>query len=312
MRKTILVLTLLFSAMNMMAQSYPFKTERNEIGTKFTMNDYVYTGGRIWDEDGIYAKLVLNRSSFEGLGEHLFLYLHGIDFYVTPQIYEKIGEGKSLGIRLVLKNGDTVDYRNRYVGKAEDKPYGLEINLLSDDSQFKKLMNSDIAAIGIYGLSEEPIAMLLESFHSAATLKAMYDTALSAHSDTNVSGVVRNVWIDHNVTDHYGNRGMKIHVKFDIYGMLNKRGQASVYFYYENGNPLRDTNGRYHTTNGNVSTGIDFKPNYENCTYNDLSTFMPYSELHLNQSASCYLFVIIWNGEKYITESEKVYFEINK
>ena len=104
---------------------------------------------------------------------------------------------------------------------------------------------------------------------------------------------------------------MKIHVKFDINGMLNRRGQAAAYFYYTNGNPLKDTNGRCSTSNGNVATHVDFTPNYENCTFNDLSIFMPYSELHMNKSASCYFTISLWCGNNEVTQSDKTYFDIN-
>lgn len=120
-----------------------------------------------------------------------------------------------------------------------------------------------------------------------------------------VSGSVKKVWVDHNVTDSYGNQGMRIHVQFDINGMLNRTGQAAVYFYYENGNPLMDTNGQYCSMDGNVATHVDFTPNYDNCTYNDLSIFMPYSEMHISNSSSCFFTITLWDGNTKVTESEK-------
>ena len=131
------------------------------------------------------------------------------------------------------------------------------------------------------------------------------------NSITEVSGIIRSIWVDHNISDSYGNNGMKIHIKFDINGMLNRRGQAAAYFYYTNGNPLKDSNGRCSTPNGNVATHVDFTPNYENCTFNDLSIFMPYSELHMNKSASCYFTISLWCGDNEITQSEKTFFDIS-
>lgn len=125
-----------------------------------------------------------------------------------------------------------------------------------------------------------------------------------------VTGNIRNIWIDHNVTDSYGNSGMRIHVKFDINGMLKKTGLAAVYFYYSNGNPLKDTNGFNCTTDGNVATYVNFTPNYEYCTFNDLTIFMPLSELHLNRTTSCYFTIHIWNGNDDVTQSEKNFFQI--
>lgn len=118
-----------------------------------------------------------------------------------------------------------------------------------------------------------------------------------------VSGNFRNIWVDYNVTDSYGNKGMRIHIKFDINGMLNRTGQVAAYFYYANGNPLKDTNDSYRTLDGNVATHVNFTPNYENSTFNDLSIFMPSSELHLSQTTSCYFTISIWDGNTEVVRS---------
>lgn len=123
-----------------------------------------------------------------------------------------------------------------------------------------------------------------------------------------VSAWFTRIWVDHNVYDSYGNKGMRIHVKFDVNGMLNKRGQAAAYFYFENGNALKDYNNNYRTGDGHVAHHTDFTPNYKNCTYNDLTIFMPYDELHISGSASCYFTISIWNGNKEIATSSKQYF----
>jgi len=134
----------------------------------------------------------------------------------------------------------------------------------------------------------------------------------SSKNNKNVTGDINKVWVDYNATDSYGNYGMKIHIKFDIYGMLNRKGSAAAYFYYSNGEPLRDTNGQYRTTDGNVATHVEFTPIYENCTYNDLTIFMPVSELHLSKSASCYFTISIWNDkDEVVASSDKTFFNTN-
>ena len=132
----------------------------------------------------------------------------------------------------------------------------------------------------------------------------------SSYNPNKVSGSIRNIWVDHNVTDSYGNSGMRIHVKFDINGMLNRSGQAAAYFYYSNGTPIKDTNGSNRTSDGNVATHVNFTPNYENCTFNDLAIFMPYSELHLNRTTSCYFTISIWNGNNEVTQSGRNSFQL--
>lgn len=132
----------------------------------------------------------------------------------------------------------------------------------------------------------------------------------SSYNSNRVTGSIRNIWVDHNVTDSYGNYGMRIHVKFDINGMLNRTGLVAAYFYNSNGNALRDTNSSYRTTDGNVATHVNFTPNYENCTFNDLSIFMPYSELHLSRTTSCYFTISIWNGNNEVAQSERNSFHL--
>ena len=125
-----------------------------------------------------------------------------------------------------------------------------------------------------------------------------------------VTGCIRNIWVDHNVSDSYGVKGMRIHVKFEINGMLNRAGEAAAYFYYSNGSPLRDKNNSYCTSDGCVATHVNFTPNYENCTFNDLTIFMPYNEMHLSRTTSCYFTISIWNGNEEITSSERQPFDI--
>lgn len=136
------------------------------------------------------------------------------------------------------------------------------------------------------------------------------NSSSSSSSNTRVTGSVTRLWVDHNVNDEYGNKGMKIHVKFDISGMLNRTGRAVAYFYNSNGNALRDINSSYRTTNGNVSVGQDFVPNYANCTFNDLTMFIPYSELHLTRNTSCFFTVSIWNGNNEVATSSRYHFDI--
>ena len=160
MRKLILLFALL-SAMSMMAQVYPFSAEEKEKMTTYRMNNYVYTNM------GIYARLSL----VEMGGHGIFLDLYDTDYDIPRQIYEMIGDGKRLNIRLILENDDVIDYRGHYICKIEDKvKHGIQINLVSGDNYFRKLMNSNISAVGVYGLSEKPMIMLLPSFNSAATL----------------------------------------------------------------------------------------------------------------------------------------------
>ena len=88
------------------------------------------------------------------------------------------------------------------------------------------------------------------------------------------------VWVDHNQYQD-SVKGMRIHVKFNVRNFKDGKGRVVAYFYKKNGDPLKDTNGRYNTTTGDVSTSGKFQPRYVNSVYNDFKLFFPYQELHM-------------------------------
>ncbi|RKU12753.1 hypothetical protein C6502_05250, partial [Candidatus Poribacteria bacterium] len=88
------------------------------------------------------------------------------------------------------------------------------------------------------------------------------------------------VWVDHNQYQD-SVKGMQIHVKFNVHNFKDGSGRVVAYFYKKNGDPLKDTNGRYNTTAGAVSTWGKFQPGYVKSIYNDFKLFLPYTELHM-------------------------------
>jgi hypothetical protein len=95
-----------------------------------------------------------------------------------------------------------------------------------------------------------------------------------------ISGEIEKVWVEHNVMN-FLQKGMNIHIKFSCNNLYNERCSACAFFYFQNGNPIKDYNYLYRTSDGNVYAETSFKPNYTNCSYSDLVIFMPYTELHL-------------------------------
>lgn len=88
------------------------------------------------------------------------------------------------------------------------------------------------------------------------------------------------IWLEHNVIQN-GEKGMKVHVAFDISGMKGQNCKAIAYFDHPKGTGVKDRNGRYCTTGGTVCSTTNFTPGYPNTTYSDLAIFIPNSELHL-------------------------------
>jgi hypothetical protein len=88
------------------------------------------------------------------------------------------------------------------------------------------------------------------------------------------------IWIDYDVIEKKQN-GMRIHLKFTVTGMRNVDSYLAIYFIDEDGNKLQDSNGKFNSTAGDVAVYFAMKPAYATTDYNDLSVFMPYSELDL-------------------------------
>jgi len=101
-------------------------------------------------------------------------------------------------------------------------------------------------------------------------------------TEQTTTGKIEKIWITQNVSQN-GQKGMIIHVKFSVKGMQNKQGNCVVWFYFSDGTKLKDNNGRYKTSDGQVANREDFRPWYENHSYDDFKIFMPYDELHLKK-----------------------------
>jgi hypothetical protein len=91
------------------------------------------------------------------------------------------------------------------------------------------------------------------------------------------------LWVDYDMTED-GQKGMRIHIKFTAYDMLNMDAYMAIYFEYddEDGGVLKDKNQKFNSTAGDVALYKSIKPGYNPAVYEDLQLFMPYSELDLD------------------------------
>ena len=83
-----------------------------------------------------------------------------------------------------------------------------------------------------------------------------------------ITGQIKDVTVEHNVFKN-GVKGMKILVDFSVQNMKGIDGSCAVYFYYENGNRVKDTNGSYATSDNQTATHKTIKPNYDSSSYTD-------------------------------------------
>jgi hypothetical protein len=90
------------------------------------------------------------------------------------------------------------------------------------------------------------------------------------------------LWVDYDIKED-NVLGMKVHVKFTTYGMKNMDAYLAIYFMYndEIAGVLKDKNNKMVSSAGDVAIYKALKPNYDPAVYDDVSMFMPYSELDL-------------------------------
>lgn len=88
------------------------------------------------------------------------------------------------------------------------------------------------------------------------------------------------VWVDYNVTEE-GEKGMRIHVKFEVSGMEGVDSYVMAYFQKEDGTNLTTGSSLYGSKDGRVAAKRALKPGYDTTVYKDLDMFIPYSELNL-------------------------------
>ncbi len=121
-------------------------------------------------------------------------------------------------------------------------------------------------------------------------------TALPETTMLPLGATIQDVTVDYDVT-RFEKKGLLIHVKFNVSGMKNKVGRATAYFNYQDGSPLKDRNGAFATTNGNVAVDQPFTPGYDVTQYDNLELFLPYDELELDSGAYNLKFhVEIWES----------------
>lgn len=117
----------------------------------------------------------------------------------------------------------------------------------------------------------------------------------NAVSATTLSGsasaFINDIWVDLNYLGYDINgllkNGMLMHFDFDITGQQGKTCLLTCWFYYAFSNtPLRDFNGLYYDTAGNVAVQGSFVPLYASTNFSNYTLFMPYDELHMQKGTS--------------------------
>lgn len=107
--------------------------------------------------------------------------------------------------------------------------------------------------------------------------------------------------------------GMVFTSDFKVKNGLRQEFTMAIYFYQADGSPLKDSNKKFYSTNGNVAVFKKFTPAYVDAVYNKFEVFMPYDELELEECGEHNLkySIGIWNGQKRIVSTGYTYFELD-
>jgi Flp pilus assembly protein TadD len=99
-------------------------------------------------------------------------------------------------------------------------------------------------------------------------------------SNKKASAAFNKMWIDYDVTEK-GQKGMRIHVNFNVNGMKGVDGYLAIYFQKKGGDKLFTSNTAYRSKAGQVAIYYSIKPGYDPAYYEDATVFIPYAEFNL-------------------------------
>lgn len=90
------------------------------------------------------------------------------------------------------------------------------------------------------------------------------------------------MWVDYNVSQG-GRRGMRVHIKCNVFDMKGGNGYLAFYFQKQDGTRLTTTNRAYRSNErpGQLALYVEISPGYQNTVYEDETVFMPYDEFNL-------------------------------
>ena len=123
-----------------------------------------------------------------------------------------------------------------------------------------------------------------------------------------IEAQIEKTWLDYDVQTEDGTVGLVIHTQFVVSGLQNVTNQCNAYFYFENGEPLKDYNNNYCCGDGTVCIPGEYTPDYQNCRFDDFQLFIPNEELHVTGSGNLIYVISIFNGDDVIAQSEQQVF----
>lgn len=93
---------------------------------------------------------------------------------------------------------------------------------------------------------------------------------------------INRIWTDYDAVRN-GESGMLIHIDFDAKGLRGHRLSPNVYFEYDDGSILRDTDGNYCTPDGQVAISGSADVASDDARWSNFELFVPVSQLHITR-----------------------------
>ncbi len=127
-------------------------------------------------------------------------------------------------------------------------------------------------------------------------------------TETGKRALIKDIRTDIDVFED-GKKGMRVHSHVNIKGLKSEKAEVSLYFYDEDGDKLKDSDGSYATGDGQIATHIMLTPNHDDTVWKDLKIFMPYQQLHRPQGKhSLKFYLCVWDksggGSTKLAESD--------
>lgn len=131
-------------------------------------------------------------------------------------------------------------------------------------------------------------------------------SSTSNNSSSNGSAEISSARIEHNVM-YNGQKCMKVHVNFVVHNVQHHKVGVCLHFIDKNsGANLKDYNGQYVDTGGNVAHSDNSIADYEHTRWEDFTLYFPNSELHLtgnNRSINVEIGIYDWTSSRWLTAS---------
>lgn len=204
--------------------------------------------------------------------------MKGVDGYLALHFQERDGTP------LPDTNGKFSDGNDTVAAYGDIKP-GYQTTVYEDFDVFMPYAELDLGG-GNYKLRID--ADVIDKDGGLVSHLTFYDFDYTNPKTVskNPSATFGKMWVDYNVTQS-GRKGMRVHLKCNVFDMIGQTGYFVFYFQHKDGTPIKTSNRAFKSNErpGDLALYFEISPGYQNTVYEDISVFMPYDELNLTRGS---------------------------